>query len=252
LSGDRSAARVAGRPIRLSDVEERASRLRNEPTAWHLGPARGAADDWVVRWAVRQLVGEAVMNHVIRGEPGLIGGPEDAIRRLVHRVTGPIRISEQDVRRYYERNADLYRIPERRRVSYIALGDRRDAVRAGRRLIAHGAQASSADRCAEMELQRGAYVGALEAAVFAARIGDLVGPLRTEHGWLVARVDAITPAAAVPYEVARPAIAHQLLEVARTRAFDDWLELRRLELARIAPDYEHPAHPLHGQPRHRH
>jgi parvulin-like peptidyl-prolyl isomerase len=103
-----------------------------------------------------------------------------------------------------------------------------------------------------MELRRGDYVGDFEAAVFAARIGDVVGSARTEHGWLVARVDEIAAESTMPYAVARSAIADELLEVARARAFDEWLESRRHELSRVAPDYEHPGHPRHGQMRHRH
>lgn len=254
MSGDRSAARVAGRAIRLSAVEERASRLRNGPAVRHRGPAPDMADGWVVRWAVRQLVGEAVLDHEIRcmAEPGISDRAEDAIRRLVDQVTGPVMISEPDVRTYYDSNPDLYQLPERRRVRYVALANRRDAQRASRQLTADGVEPSCAARFQEMELRRGYYVGDFEAAVFGARIGDLVGPIPTEHGWLVGRLDEIAPAATVPYEIARAAIANELLEIARARAFDDWLERRRLELGRIAPEYEHPAHPLHGQPRHRH
>jgi hypothetical protein len=195
------------------------------------------------------------MDHEIRGAAGpgaAIGPPEEAIRRLVRRVTHDVGTSEHEVRTYYERNPDLFRTPERRKVRYVALASRREAARAGGRLAAHGVGTSGADGFGEMELRRGEYVGAFEAEVFSARIGDVVGPVRTEHGWLVARLDEITAAETVPYEVARPMIADQLLEVARARTFDDWLEQRRLELGRIAPDYEHPAHPLHGQPRHRH
>jgi PPIC-type PPIASE domain len=254
LSGDRSAATVAGRPIRLSDVERRASRLRNDPAVRRLGPADDAADDWITRWAVRHLVGEAVLDYEIRGatEPAPADRPEEAVRRLIRRVTAHVAISEQEVRAYYERNAELYRCSERRRVHYVAVERRRDAVGAARRLMAGGVGITGVEGYSEMELRRGEYVGDFEAAVFAARIGEVVGPIRTEHGWLVARVDEIAPEATVPYEVARPAIAHELLELASVRAFDDWLERRRLELARIVPAFEHPAHPVHGYPRHRH
>jgi hypothetical protein len=186
-------------------------------------------------------------------EPGATDPADAAIRRLVRRITEPIRISDQDVRTYYERNLDRYRSPERRQVSCAALANRQDAVRARLRLIAGGTEPSrGADREGVMELRRGDYVGDFEAAVFDARIGEVVGPIRTEHGWLVARVDEIVDEATVPFEDAAAGIADELLEVARARAFDEWLEHRRLELGRVAPEFEHPAHPLNGQPRHRH
>lgn len=212
-------------------------------------------EDWILRWAVQQLIGEAVLDHEI-GEATESAGTDRvdaAIQRLVDRVTEPVRISEQEVRSYYERNLDRYRSPERRRVRYVALTNRPDAARARRRLSADRTEPSGdADRQGVMDLQRGDYVGDFEAAVFAARVGDVVGPARTEHGWLVARVEEVMAESTVPFAVAGSAIADELLEVARARAFDEWLESRRHELVRVAPEYEHPGHPVHGQPRHRH
>jgi [acyl-carrier-protein] S-malonyltransferase len=250
LSGDRVAADVAGQPIRLSDLEARAALLRRGPAARHVAPAaKVGADDWVRRWAVRQLVGQAVIEY----ETGAVGASsptgalEAAVRQLVARVTEPVEVTERAVRSFYERNLDLYRSAERRRVRLVAVAGRDDALRARDRLLA-----GSTGTDGVMDLGRGEYIGALEDAVFAARVGDVVGPILTEHGWLVARVESVQAASTVSYAAVRAAIAAELLDVARARAFDDWLELRRRALARVAPELEHPADPVHGQPRHRH
>jgi parvulin-like peptidyl-prolyl isomerase len=79
-----------------------------------------------------------------------------------------------------------------------------------------------------------------------------VGPIPTEHGWQVVRVDAIVPERSAPFEEVSEAIATELLAAARARAFSEWLEQRRQALAVIEPAYEHPSHPVHGMPRHRH
>jgi PPIC-type PPIASE domain len=247
LSGDRIAASVAGHRIRHSQVEARASRLRRGPAARHAAPA--GTDDWIRRWAVRQLVGEAVLEHEIRVEadPGGTDGRAAAIRRLVARITGSVEIGDAQLRSFYVRNLDRYRNPERRRVRYVALEELEDAEQARDRLIVGGVAGTDV-----MELGRGDYVGPFEVAAFAARIGDVIGPTLTEHGWLVGRVEAIAPASTVPYTRVRAAIRAELLDIARARAFDDWLESRRQAVARVAPELEHPAHPIHGQPRHRH
>jgi PPIC-type PPIASE domain len=252
VSRDRSAAEVAGRAILVSDVEERASLLRRGPAARHVGPS--AADDWIHRWAVQQLIGEAVLDHELRVPPGSPDpdDPAGAIRRLVARVTEPVRIPEAVVRSFYERNLDRYRSPERRRVTYASFADGRAAARARRRLAAGAEPMRDGDRWSSMKLSRGDYVGPFEAAVFAAHVGDVVGPMPVDHGWLVARVDEIAEASTTPYATVRSAIADELLDVARARAFDEWMERRRSELSRVTPAYEHPAHPVHGQPRHRH
>jgi [acyl-carrier-protein] S-malonyltransferase len=60
------------------------------------------------------------------------------------------------------------------------------------------------------------------------------------------------PAFVVPFEEVRGAIEEDLLVAARARVFDEWLERRRVALAVIEPGFEHPGHPIHGVPSHRH
>jgi hypothetical protein len=65
-------------------------------------------------------------------------------------------------------------------------------------------------------------------------------------------VVAITPASTTPFDEARPEIEADLVGAARARAFDDWIASRVAALASIEPAYEHPGHPVHGLPNHRH
>lgn len=60
------------------------------------------------------------------------------------------------------------------------------------------------------------------------------------------------PGFVVPFEEVRAAIEKELLAAVRLRAFDEWIERRRVALAVIEPGFEHPGHPIHGVPSHRH
>jgi len=60
------------------------------------------------------------------------------------------------------------------------------------------------------------------------------------------------PASLTPFAEVRAAIEEDLLVAARARAFDEWLDRRRRDLVVIAPGFEHPGHPIHGVPSHRH
>lgn len=60
------------------------------------------------------------------------------------------------------------------------------------------------------------------------------------------------PAFVVPFADVRAAIEDDLLVAARARVFDEWLERRRQALVVIEPGFEHPGHPVHGVPSHRH
>jgi [acyl-carrier-protein] S-malonyltransferase len=188
------------------------------------------------RWIVRELVDEEVLAHEAR-----LAGLPDSVD-LVERVTAGVTVPEADVRAYYERNLDLYRRPEVRRIRRLLLADEATAHDAAERVGA----------AATLDVRHGEYTGPMEEALFGAAVGELVGPIRTEHGWHVARVDDITPASVVPYAEARSAIEAELLTAARSRAFDAWLEGRRKALAVIEPEFVHPGDPVHGIPSHRH
>jgi parvulin-like peptidyl-prolyl isomerase len=223
---------------------------------------------------VRELVTEAVLAHEARSAGVL--GPETpdrpmtaaalsapAIASLVELVTASVAVGEPQVRDFYDRNRDRYHRPEMRRVRHVLLADEAAAQRVVDRLAAGEdmaliAATASIDAGSRGQagflgdVHRGELSGPFEDAIFGTAIGVVVGPIRTEHGWHVARVEAVEPDADAPFEEVRPAITAELLAVARTEAFGAWLEERCTALAAFEPGYEHPSHPLHGLPTHRH
>jgi [acyl-carrier-protein] S-malonyltransferase len=253
----RTIATVAGHPIRLADLERRADELRRGPRGKHIPPDGGSSPE-IRRWIVRELVTDLVLAHEARAE-GLLatddpGAPGDGrlsgveMGLLVDRVTEGVTVDETAVRSFYERNQDRYRRPEARRIRHLVRHEAaaaQDAVRWFR----SGAGLEDAQA---FELHRGELVGPVEDAVFAAAAGDVVGPIETDRGWHVARVEAVVASGVVPFEAARPGIEADLLAVERVGAFERWLEERRAALAVIEPEYEHPGHPLHGATTHRH
>jgi parvulin-like peptidyl-prolyl isomerase len=236
----RFVATVAGRPISTARLEERAAEVRRGPRGRHIppGPVGEWGPEWLGmrRWIVQEVVTEEVLAHEAR-----LAGVADRVG-LVERVTRGVTVAEEEVRAYYERNADLYRRPESRRVRHIVRPDE-----AAARLAA--TEIGSAE---ELDLRRGELTGPLEDAIFAAARGAAVGPIQTEHGWHVARVEGVTRPSVVPYAQARPAIEAELISAARSRVFDAWLEGRRKALAVIEPAFAHPGDPVHGMPSHRH
>lgn len=269
---------VGGRPISISRLEQRVAEVRRGPRGRHLPPEGGSESVRLRRWIVQELVTEEVLVHEARAA-GIIGSEAGtdpvqggttspalspaAVARLIERVTASVTVARRDVRAYYVRNRDLYRRREARRVRHILLPDEASAQRVARRLAAGDemgalAEALSTDAGSRTQggdlgdVHRGEFTGPLEDAIFGAEIGAVIGPIRTEHGWHVARVEAVAQESYVPYAEAGPAIEAELLAAARTRVFAAWLERRRTALAVIEPEFEHPAHPIHGVPSHRH
>jgi [acyl-carrier-protein] S-malonyltransferase len=236
----RLVATVAGRRILMAHLEERAAEVRRGPRGRHLPPGRvgewGPEGQSLRRWIVQDLVTEEVLAHEAR-----LAGVTDGVG-LVEAITRGVMVLEPELRAYYERNADLYQRPESRRIRHLVRSDEAAAKLAAARI----------DSAEELELGRGELAGPLEDAIFAAALGATVGPIQTEHGWHVARVEGMTPPSVVPYRQARPAIEAELIAAARSRAFDVWLEGRRQALAVIEPEFAHPGDPVHGMPSHRH
>jgi [acyl-carrier-protein] S-malonyltransferase len=260
-------ATVGGRPIPVARLEARIAALRHGPRGRHLPP--GAVDDgagsW--RWIALELVNEEVLAHEARAMgivPDGAGSLDEAdVARLVTHVTGDVAIVDEDVRAYYCRNADRYRRPEARRVRHVVLADEAEARSVAARVVggedlaalavALSRDAGSRARGGDLgPVHRGELAGALEDALFAADAGQVVGPIRTEHGWHIARVESVEPESLIPFDEVGPAIETELFEAAHLRAFDDWLARRRAALAVMEPGFEHPGHPSNGLPSHRH
>jgi hypothetical protein len=265
---------VGGRRISLASLERRTADVRRGPRGRHLPPDGGQVSIGIRRWVVQELVTEAVIAHEAEAA-GIIAPDLDpdagargrlsasAVGRLVETVTADVTVSRREVRGYYVRNSDRFRRREARRVRHILCPDSASAQDAMRHLAAGAdmaalAEAVSTDagtrtRGGELgDVHRGEMSGPFEDAIFAAPVGIVVGPIRTEHGWHVARVDAVSEASCVPYAEARPTIETDLLAAERSRVFGAWLEDRRAALTVIEPGFEHPADPVHGLPSHRH
>ena len=267
-SGSAVVAMVGGRPIALSRLEARLADMRRGPRGRHLPPDGGEASAGARRWIVQELVTEAILLHEAQALGIASAGDEAAlspaiVSRLVDRVTAAVTVDPRAVRAYYVRNGDRYRRREARRVRHVLLPDEATA-REVIDLLANGgafdalAERSSLDAGSRAmggdlgDVHRGELSGALEDAIFSAEVGLAFGPIRTELGWHVARVEAVTLASPVPYRVARPEIEAELLAAERSRVFGAWLEERRGALVAIETGFEHPADPVHGFPSHRH
>jgi [acyl-carrier-protein] S-malonyltransferase len=269
-----SVAVVGGRPISTARMEQRLAEVRRGPRGRQFPPEGGSESAGMRRWIVRELVTDEILVQEARAA-GIVGAEvvdgeatepalsPSAVARLVELVTAAATVPERDIRAYYHRNRDVFRRRAARRVRHILRRDEASAQRLATRLVAGDdwdaiAEARSIDtgsrpRGGDLgDVHRGEFAGTLEDAIFDAKIGAIIGPIQTEHGWHIARVDAVTGESVVPYAEARPVIEGELLAAARIRMFEAWLEARRTALAVIEPGFEHPAHPIHGIPTHRH
>ncbi|MDQ4072189.1 MAG: peptidyl-prolyl cis-trans isomerase [Actinomycetota bacterium] len=136
-------------------------------------------------------------------------------------VKGKANASNAEVRNFYNRNRGQFGQPERRDLSVVLTEKEADAKRArdaieGGQSFARVAKRYSTDEASKDEggkltgVAKGQQEAALDRAVFAAKKGELVGPVRTQFGWYVFRVDKVTPGSQQPFEQARETIRAQL------------------------------------------
>jgi hypothetical protein len=261
-------ATVAGMPIPISWVEERLTELRRGRLGRQV-PPEGGESERLRRWVVQELVGRMVQLHeartaglvVGRGSEALTPGavaacpvlPPEVAERLFDRVTANVTVPEDVVREYYERNHDLYQRPETRRIRYAIAASATESRTLLDRPSSSATRDPSSDRRGEiLALERGQLAGPAEEALFEAVVGEAVGPFVFADGWIAARLEEICAPSAASFDDVRVAIAAELATAARTRVYEEWMSARRAALAVIEPAYEHPGHPIHGLPSHRH
>lgn len=130
--------------------------------------------------------------------------------------------TEAELRQYFEDNKDSYGGVEQRRLSQVVVQDQATAQKIAARAKGGEAFAAVAQQLAgytaadlalgeqTREKLAGATSVTVAAAAFAAPSGGIVGPVQSDFGWHVLRVDAITPVRAKSFESVRADIEKQV------------------------------------------
>jgi len=249
-----AVAWVAGEPVDVSEVDTLESTLRAGPVAPTLPREHTSEGRQLRRWIVQVLVAErlvaaeaAALGLDATDAPDLFAlAPDRAAmlglgsvaadlltrsplaRAVFVAVTRDVVVETQA--EFYERNPERFRVPEERVVTHT-IGDA-----APRRRV----------------LRRGELAGAVEVAVFAAQVGDTVGPIPDPLGVHTVAVEEVRPARTKPLAEVHGEITAHLLAGARRRAFTAWLDRHAAAAVALAPGFEHPGDPRQPDNTHRH
>lgn len=133
-----------------------------------------------------------------------------------------ISISDADIQRYYNDRKDVYGGTEQRALSQVVVQDQAVAQRIAARAKAGESFAAVAGQLAGYAasdlalgtLDRARLTGTTNAAIataaFAAPAGGVVGPVKSDFGWHVLRIDGVTPGRARPLAEVRDEIVTTL------------------------------------------
>jgi len=164
--------------------------------------------------------------------------PEQRILRIAR--IGPEQVagasaSEQEITNYYNQNRATYEPSDTRSLSQVVVQDQSAAnaiaqrAKAGQALAAAAAPAGANAAVSSLPNQsRAAYAGVAgdkaAEAVFAASSGAIVGPLKSDFGWAVVKVDSVKAGSGKSLEQARAEIATKLNADKRKSGIEDLVD----------------------------
>lgn len=157
-------------------------------------------------------------------------------------VAAEVEVSEQDLREYYEFNSDRYLQDEQRQARHILVlfGDDEDAAeQQARALLARAEAGESFETLARENSQDGGTArnggdlgvltrsqlpGELGGAIFSMAEGEIAGPVKSEFGFHIIRLDDILERGPLPFEQVRGELTAELQD---QQAEDLYRELER-------------------------
>lgn len=160
------------------------------------------------------------------------------VQKVQERIAGDVEPSEEEVEKYYEENKGFqFTNPEQRCVRHILFNkDQKEKAEEVKAQLEDGADfaklakefsqdPTSAENGGELGcIGRGETVGNFEEAAFDAEEGELVGPVETEFGFHLIRVDEVREESVTPLEDVAPQIRDQLRGEQQAQKFDAWIQ----------------------------
>ena len=154
-----------------------------------------------------------------------------------------VKANPDDLKAYYEQSKNRWTSPEQRRASHILIefgSDKAAALKKAEELLAEAkadpskfaelAEKNSADTGSAATggdlsyFGRGMMTKPFEDAVFAAKKGDIVGPIETEFGYHIIYVTDVQESAVKPYEAVKDEIEREYIEQMSIRLFSEKAE----------------------------
>jgi foldase protein PrsA len=177
--------------------------------------------------------------------------------KLFEAVTSPVKVTEADLKAYYDKNKAQFEQPESRETRHILVKTRARADDIHSRLEGgedfaklarqYSQDTSSAKKGGKYTAVKGASVAPFDKFVFDADTGDLSEPIKTQFGWHVIEVlGNVKPKSVTPLKEVEPSIRDTLLREKQNEAMRAWvndLEEKYADQIAYAPGFAPPPPP---------
>jgi len=150
-------------------------------------------------------------------------------------IKGKDQVSEEQITEYYDKNKERFAQPERRDLSIVLTKTEAKAQQAKQALedgesFKSVAKEFSIDDASKAQggklpaVAKGQQEKAFDDAIFAAKKGELEGPVETQFGWYVFEVDKITEASQQTRDEAKETIKQLLASQNQQKALDAYVK----------------------------
>ncbi len=156
--------------------------------------------------------------------------------KLSESITKDLKVTDAEVQKYYDDNADRFTNPESRDVAHILVETEAEANSLYRQLqdgadFAKLAEGNSTDTASakdggKLTDVKGSFVPEFEEVAFALKTGEIGKPVKSQFGWHIIKALADTKLESVtPFADVKDSILDQLLQDKKAKAVAEWQSL---------------------------
>jgi foldase protein PrsA len=157
-------------------------------------------------------------------------------QKLTAKITQDAKkVSNEDISEYYDKNKKRFAQPERRDLLVVltkteAQADKAKAALESGDSFKQVAKKYSIDEASKAQggklpaVTEGQQEKAFDSAIFGAKKGELVGPVKTQFGWYVFEVSKVSPASQQTLDESKEAIKNLLRSQGQQQALDKWIK----------------------------
>jgi parvulin-like peptidyl-prolyl isomerase len=167
--------------------------------------------------------------------------------RIYAKVTSDVKVSDADLRKYYEENKSQFKVPETRDVRHILVKTKAQAEKLYEQLqkganFAQLAKQYSTDTGSKDQggvykaVQKGQFVKEFDQYLFSAKTDQLSKPIKTQFGWhIIQPTSDVKPASVASFAKVKDQIRQQVEQQKKQQAVSTWVStLQRRYAGKIA------------------
>ena len=155
--------------------------------------------------------------------------------KLYAKVTGGVKVSDADIKKYYDAHKSTYAKAASRDVRHILVNNKKlaDSIEAQLKSGADFAKLAkkyskdpgSAAQGGKLTITKGQTVAPFDKVAFSLKLNELSAPVHTTYGWhVIQALSAVKPATQQPLKDVKASIQTQLLQTKKTDVINKWVD----------------------------